>query len=195
MKRSIYMLGAAAFLALPVSAEAQRTEVERSTSISVHGGAMNYDWDTGSGWAPLTSVRLAVPFGTMFTAELGGTAAWPRQDFTVANGAPAQNGEGDRALLLFTPEAQLQVAFPTGNIAPYLGVGGGLAIDRAERQDGTTSTEFMASAAGGLRMALANRIGGVAEVRVRGFGTDLDVRTTELTLGVSYQLRQSAHAF
>lgn len=192
MRRFTYMLGAAAFLALPVNAEAQRTEVERSTSISVHGGALNYDWDTGDGWSALTGVRLAVPFGRMFTAELGGTAAWPRQDVINNNDV---NGEGSRNLLLFAPEAQLQVTFPAGVVAPYLGVGGGLAIDRAEQQDGTTSTDFMASAAGGVRVAMGDRLGGLAEVRVRGIGTDLDTRTTELSLGLSWRLKPTPHAF
>jgi hypothetical protein len=193
MGRTLMMIGAAAFLAVPATVAGQRTEVERATALSVHGGALNYDWDTGSGWTPLTAVRLAVPFGRHFTAELGGTAAWPRQDFAVTNGVVAEDSE--RALLLFAPEAQLQVTFGNGNVAPYLGVGGGVAIDRAERQDGTTSTDFMASAAGGLRMALADRVGGLAEVRVRGIGTELELRTAEVSLGLTYRLRATPHAF
>jgi hypothetical protein len=190
MRHSMYLVAAAAFLAFPAAADAQRTEIERSTAVTVSGGAMNYDLEGGSGWAPMTALRVGVPVGRMFTAELGASAAWPRQDLGGLNG-----DNGTTALFLVAPEAQFQMTFPGTVVSPYLGVGGGLAIDRADRQDGTTLTDFSASAAGGVRMALAERLGGVAEVRVRGIGEDFDSRTAELTLGLSWRLKPSPHIF
>jgi hypothetical protein len=199
MRSTAFMIAVAAVVAFPMNAQAQQTEALRSTSVSVSGGALSYELEGGTGWAPLTAVRVAVPFGRAFTAEFGGLAAWPRQDFTVPGsaGQPQQNLEGERALLVVAPEAQLQVTLGTGNIAPYLGVGGGLAIDRAERQDGSTATEFTGSAAAGLRMALADRLGGVAEVRLRGVGTDdfFNTRTAEFSLGLSWALKRSPYMF
>jgi hypothetical protein len=192
MRSAAYMVAVAAVLTLPTAAAAQQTEAQRATTVSLSGGFMNYDLQAGEGTAPLTAVRVAVPFGRVFTAELGATAAWPEQ--SLASGV-ANTLDGDRALFLVAPEAQLQVAFPAGRIAPYLGVGGGVAIDRAERDEGATSTEVTASAAGGVRLALADRLGGLAEVRLRGIGTDLDARTAEFTVGLSWQLKPTRHAF
>jgi hypothetical protein len=192
MRRSAYMLAAAAVLALPAAASAQQTEAQRATTISVHAGFMNYDLQGGDGTAPITAVRVGVPFGRVFTAELGASAAWPEQNFP-AGLLPTTDSE--RALLLVAPEAQLQVAFPAGRIAPYLGVGAGLALDRAERRDDAGSTEFTASASGGVRLALAERLGGQAEVRVRGIGADLESRAAEFTLGLSWQLKPTRHVF
>jgi hypothetical protein len=186
------MVVAVAVLGLPAAADAQQTEAQRATTVSVSGGFMNYDLQAGEGTAPMTAVRVAVPFGRVFTAELGAVAAWPEQSFPAGL---LETADGEHALFLVAPEAQLQVAFPAGRIAPYLGVGGGLAMDRAEREDGATSTDFSASAAGGVRLALAERLGALAEVRLRGIGTDFDTRTTEFTVGLSWQLKPTRHLF
>jgi hypothetical protein len=192
MRSAAYMVAAAAVLAIPAVAAAQQTEAQRATTVSVSGGFMNYDLQAGEGTAPMTALRVTVPFGRVFTAELGALAAWPEQGFPAG---VVNTLDGDRALFLVAPEAQLQVAFPAGRIAPYLGVGGGVAIDRAEREAGVTSTDFSASAAGGVRLALADRLGGLAEVRLRGIGTDLDARTAEFTVGLSWQLKPTRHVF
>lgn len=193
MRRSTYMMTAAALLALPLSAQAQQTEAQRSTTLSLSGGAMQYELQGGSGTTALAALRLNVPFGRMFSAELGAVGAMPRQQFGVIG--QATGAEGERALLAVLPEAQLQVQVPLGRIAPYAGIGGGLVIDRADRRDGTTLTEFSGSAAGGVRVALADRVGGVAEVRYRGLGQDFEHRTTEFTLGLSWQLKRTQHLF
>jgi hypothetical protein len=194
MTRSILALTAAAALAFPASISAQQTEVIRSTMMSLSGGAMNYNLEGGSGWAPVVSGRWSIPFGTAFRAELGGTAAWPQQSFVTPQ--QGQTVEGTRALFVAAPEAMVQVSFGTGSIAPYLGAGGALTIDRAERQDGSTiGPEVGPSAAAGLRWNMGGQLGGVAEVRGRALGADFDRTTAELTIGLSWALKPTPYAF
>lgn len=192
MTRTIFGFTAAAILAFPMAAEAQRTEVERATAISVSGGAAYYELEGGSGWAPVVSGRWSIPFATMFRAELGGAVSWPQQTFTTGTGAVATES---RNLFVAAPEAMLQMSFGTGNIAPYVGVGGAMTIDRADRQDGSTETSFGPSAAAGIRWMAANQLGVVAEVRGRTIGTDFDNRMAELTLGLSWSLKPTPYIF
>jgi hypothetical protein len=195
MTRSILGITAAAILAFPMAAEAQRTEVERATALSLSAGGGWYELEGGNSWAPVVSGRWSIPFGTAFRAELGGSVAWPRQTFTT----PQPNQpvvEGTRSLFVAAPEAMLQMSFGTGNIAPYIGVGGALTIDRADRQDGSTvGPLFGPSAAAGVRWMMANQLGVVAEVRGRTAGTDFDHRMAELTLGLSWSLKPTPYVF
>jgi len=197
MTRTIFGFTAAAILAFPMAAEAQRTEVERASAISVAGGAAYYELEGGSGWAPAVSGRWSIPFATMFRAELGGAVSWPKQTFAVP-GTPG-TGTGvatdSRNLFVAAPEAMVQMSFGAGNIAPYIGVGGAVTIDRADRQDGSTETSFGPSAAAGVRFMMANQLGVVAEVRGRTIGTDFDNRMAELTLGLSWSLKPTPYIF
>jgi hypothetical protein len=195
MRRTIFSMAAVAFLAIPVSAQAQQTEMMRAPMMSVGGGAMHYDLEGGEGWAPLVNARLSIPFGTAFRAELGGSAAWARQSFVVPQQGQ-QVQEGERGLFVAAPEAMLQLSFGAGGVAPYVGLGGGITLDRAERQDGSTvGPEFGPSAAIGVRTMMANQVGLVAEVRGRAVGLDFDRRTTELSLGLSWSLKPTPYVF
>jgi hypothetical protein len=195
MRRSILSMAAVAFLAIPVSAQAQQTEMLRAAMMSIGGGAMHYDLEGGNGWAPLVNARLSIPFGTAFRAELGGSAAWARQSFVVPQQGQ-QVQEGERGLFVAAPEAMLQMSLGTGGIAPYIGVGGGITLDRAERQDGTAiGPDFGPSAAVGVRALMANQVGLVAEVRGRAVGMDFDRRTAELSLGLSWSLKPTPYVF
>jgi hypothetical protein len=198
MTRSIFAMTAAAIVAFPGAAEGQRTEVERASAISVAGGAMYYELEGGSGWAPAASARWSIPFGTVFRAELGGAVGFPRQDFTVPGqpGVTPTTQEGSRGLFVAAPEAMLQMSFGAGNAAPYVGVGGAITIDRADRQDGSTAgPDFGPSAAAGVRWMVGNQVGLVAEVRGRTIGADWDTRTAEVTLGLSWSLKPTPHVF
>jgi hypothetical protein len=192
MRRIMFSITAAAILGFPVAAQGQQTEVVRATMMSLGAGAMHYELEGGTGWAPVVNARWSIPFGTAFRAELGGSAAWPRQTFDV----PQQDQETARGLFVAAPEAMLQASFGAGGIAPYLGVGGGITIDRAERRDGSTvGPQFGPSAAVGVRALLADQLGLVAEVRGRAVGADFDRRTTELTLGLSWALKPTPYLF
>jgi hypothetical protein len=195
MTRTIFGITAAAVLAFPMAAEAQFTEVERATAMSASAGAMYYDLEGGSGFAPVVSGRWSIPFGTAFRAELGGAVAWPRQQFAAPQaGQPAP--EARRALMVAAPEAMLQVSLGAGNMAPYFGLGGALTIDRAERQDGSTvGPLFGPSAAAGVRWIIGNQLGLVAEVRGRTAGTNFDHRMGEATLGLSWSLKPTPYIF
>jgi hypothetical protein len=196
MTRTILGITAAAILAFPMAADAQRTEVVRATTLSVHGGAQYYDLEGGSGWAPAVAGRWSIPFGTAFRAELGGAVSWPSQTFTVPGQPGTGTQQGTRALFVAAPEAMLQVSFGAGNMAPYIGAGGALTIDRAERQDGSTvGPLFGPSAAAGIRWMWANQLGLVAEVRGRASGDGLSQRTGEVTLGVTWALKPTPYVF
>jgi hypothetical protein len=195
MTRTIFGITAAAILAFPMAAEAQRTEVERASMLSASAGGGWYDLEGGTSWAPVVSGRWSIPFGTAFRAELGGAAAWPRQSFVVPQpGQPAV--VGTRSTFVAAPEAMLQMSFGGANMAPYVGVGGAITIDRVERQDGSTvGPLFGPSAAAGIRMMMANQLGLVAEVRGRTAGTDFNHRMAEVTLGLSWALKPTPYAF
>jgi hypothetical protein len=195
MRRAMFAITAGAILAIPVSAQAQSTEMMRSTMLSVGAGAMHYDLEGGSGWGPLVNARWSIPFGTAFRAELGGSAAWARQSFDGTQQIQAQS-EGERGLIVAAPEAMLQLGLGTAAVAPYVGVGGALFLDRADRQDGSTlGPKFGPSAAIGVRAMLANQLGLVAEVRGRTVGTDFDRRTAEMSLGLSWSLKPTSYTF
>jgi hypothetical protein len=197
MRRTIFAMTAGAILAIPFSAQAQSTEMMRSTMMSVGAGAMHYDLEGGSGWGPLVNARWSIPFGTAFRAELGGSAAWARQTFDGTNQSHTiDSTEGDRGLIVAAPEVMLQMGLGTAGIAPYVGVGGGIFLDRADRQDGSTlGPKFSPSAAIGVRAMMANQLGLVAEARGRTVGTDFDRRTAELSLGLSWSLKPTTHVF
>jgi hypothetical protein len=84
------------------------------------------------------------------------------------------------------PEAQVQLQYPA-RLAPYLGVGAGLALDVRGEEDGGTQTEPTFSAAGGARVAMTEQLGLRAELRVRGIGTNFSGTTAEFTAGVGWR--------
>ncbi|HSJ24942.1 MAG TPA: hypothetical protein VK929_09760 [Longimicrobiales bacterium] len=193
MTRWILGTTAAALVAFPMAAEAQRTEVDRAPALSAHAGAAYYNLEGGEGWAPAVAARWSIPFGTVFRAELGGSVAWPEQTFAVPGNGTV---EDSRSLFVAAPEAMIQMSFGQGNMAPYIGVGGALTIDRAERQDGSTiGPNVGPSAAAGVRWIIGDQLGAVAEVRGRAVGPDFDRRMAELTLGLSWSLKPTPYVF
>jgi hypothetical protein len=175
-----------------------KEQVQYATYDSFHGGggvARHSGFGPGAADGTGAGQNDVDPFGAAFRAELGGSAAWARQSFVVPQqGQPVQ--EDERGLFVAAPEAMLQVSFGVGGVAPYIGVGGGITLDRAERQDGSTvGPDFGPSAAVGVRTLMANQVGLVAEVRGRAVGMDFDRRTTELSLGLSWSLKPTPYLF
>lgn len=88
---------------------------------------------------------------------------------------------------LYLPELQAQLSWPLGRVAPYLGMGGGAAIDAAEDPEIGTDTDATFSASIGMRVGLPARVGVRAEVRARAIGTDFTASGGELTAGMAYR--------
>jgi len=147
---------AAAIAAFSGSATAQSVVPPRALSISA--GASQFDL-SGLGTAPMAAFRVDLPLGRIVLAEPGVVVARPEQQF------------GSRTTLVI-PEIQLQAQLPLGPVAPYLGVGGGLAMDFRSDAFGGTQTDVTGSVAGGVRWWATQRVGARAELRVRGVGAN-----------------------
>jgi hypothetical protein len=83
-------------------------------------------------------------------------------------------------------EAQVQLQWPA-RLAPYIGVGAGLALDFRDEEDGGTQTDPTFSGAVGARFDLTEALGLRAELRLRGVGDSFQGSTAELTAGVGWR--------
>ena len=117
----------------------------------------------------MVAVRVALPFAHVFIAEGGAALARPDQQFGATT-------------TLVIPEVGLQLQMPR-RIAPYLGVGIGEVLDFRDKQYGGTLHNLTASGALGVRAGLTARAGAIAELRVRGIGSEFNGSAAEWTVG------------
>ena len=155
---------------------AAQTGAERlAPTISASVGIMQYDLSgVGDSW--MAAVRFDQPLATRYWLLEGGLVlARPGQQF------------GDTTTFAVA-EAQLQLQWPTIRLSPYLGAGGGIALDLRDDADGGVQSDLTLSVSGGGRFQLRERLGMRAELRVRGIGTGFTGSTAEWTLGLSWRL-------
>src|SRR3712207_3041719 len=111
--RKVILSVAAATAVVAGSARAQ--SVTPPPAFSVNAGAFQYDL-AGTGTTPMLAVRADFPLGQVVLVEGSLGFARPEQQF------------GGRTTMMI-PEAQLQVQLPLGRVLPYVGAGGGAALD------------------------------------------------------------------
>jgi len=163
-------LAALAAIFVPGRAQAQAPATSLGTAIGVAFGASQYDL-SGTGTVPHLAMRVTRPLASILLFEAG-----------VGLMRYRTSGR-DRASMVF-PEAQLQLQAPLGRVAPYLGLGGGIAIGAISDAADVGPT---ASGAVGLRMGVTPAMALGAELRVRGTGSEFTGSTAEWTLGVAWR--------
>ena len=89
------------------------------------------------------------------------------------------------ATTLIVPEVHLQYHWRMGPVRGYAGGGPGFAWSR---RHGLSDTSLSLSAAGGVRGPMTDRLGWVAELRLRGVGSNFSGSTAELMGGLAWRL-------
>jgi hypothetical protein len=161
-----------AFPALVIALLATPGIGRAQTSISVYRGTSEYDL-SGVDSAPTTAVRAARHLSSLLVLEAGLSYVELREQFGRSN--------------LYLPEAQLQLQWPLGRFAPYVGVGAGLGIDAPEDREFSNDTDATFSVGGGLRVDLPYRLLLAGDARIRTFGTRFTGTGAEASLGVGFR--------
>jgi hypothetical protein len=154
-------------------------------ALSLSYGVFDYDL-SGVGDVRMLAARLERPFTKYVIAEAGMLYARPL----------VQSGKKTHFLV---PEFQVQAQLPLPLISPYIGLGGGVAVDLGRDQDPVTSppqpaqrrrrrSDPTASISGGLRTWFNRAVGARAELRVRGIGGEFHGSSSEWTMGVTITL-------
>jgi hypothetical protein len=160
-------------MTVPTAVSAQSSLPPRP-AVSIGAGVSQFDL-AGTGTAPMGAVRADFPLGRLFMLEGGVGFARPEQQF------------GARTSFV-VPEIQLQVQLPMGPVMPYLGAGGGIAMDFRPDQAGGLESDITLSAAAGLRWWVTPRLGTRAELRLRGVGNRFTGSAAEWTAGLTWRL-------
>jgi hypothetical protein len=166
-------VAAMAAVALGASAAGARAQALGGTGVTVAAGLMNYDL-SGTGNTLAIALRVDRPITPVFRVEGSVTGARPGQQFG-----------GDPLLLI--PEVQLQAELPLHGLAPYLGLGFGLAYS-ASGDDVPSRTEMALSGGAGVRAEVSSRLSGVLDGRVHALGSNFAGTTGELTLGLRWRM-------
>ena len=143
----------------------------RSLSASV--GITQFDL-SGTGAAPIAALRLALPVGSLIVLEPGFSVSRPEQQF------------GSTTTLLI-PELAIQLQVPR-RVAPYVGLGVGVAADFRPESAGGGRYGPSVSGAVGVRAAVSPHAGLLSELRVRGIGTSFGSSTAEWTIGGMWRI-------
>jgi hypothetical protein len=141
--------------------------------LSLSAGVSEFDL-SGTGDSFTASGRVDFPVRPSIRLEGGIGAIFPAQQF------------GDTTTVLL-PEAQIQLELDR-RIAPYVGVGAGLAADFRDEVDGGTRVDPTFNAAVGVRFQLVDALGLRAEGRLRYHGTGFNGSTFDVTGGISWRL-------
>ncbi|HEX6533270.1 MAG TPA: outer membrane beta-barrel protein, partial [Gemmatimonadaceae bacterium] len=141
-------------------------------ALSLSAGVSQFDL-SGTGTMAVVAVRGEVPLARVLLLEGGLAMARPQEDFGVHS-------------TLLMPEGQLQLQIPR-RVAPYLGVGAGLATTFRNAADGGSESHLTLSGAAGVRVALNRAFGLRAELRVREFGLRFTGTTADWTLGAAWR--------
>jgi len=165
-------LAAAAVLAAPSAAMAQRDSAHDRTHVSVMAGITEYDL-SGVDQSAIYALRLAVPWHPNLLVE--GSLGYVRTE--------QQFGRTD----LFLPELQAQLQGRWGSFSPYVGLGAGLAIDLPKGDTGVNdSMNFAPSFAAGLRVDVAPGVGVRVDGRIHGIEADFTGTVSALTAGLTF---------
>jgi hypothetical protein len=138
--------------------------------LALMAGRAEYDLSgvrTSNVWA----VRWTDPVRSFLVTDWSVTYIHTRQQF----------GRSD----FWLPESQFQVQGLWGAFAPYLGAGIGLAIDDPDDDALDTEVDLATSAAVGVRLAVAERIGLRVDGRLHGIEIDYTGTVAGLTAGVT----------
>lgn len=169
---SLMIIGSVAFA--PGIGHTQDLEEREVRHVSVSIGLFDYDLPN-SGLAPMFAIRGVTPISTVLMLEAGIVGSRPEQ-------------AAGNSSTFFAPEAQVQLGFPFSSVRPYIGLGGGAALDLRSSARGGSQTDFTISGSFGLRTWFNDRLGMQVEYRIRGIGADFEGSTTEYTAGVAYAL-------
>jgi hypothetical protein len=150
--RPLFPFVAAAVLAAAAVPVDGQSPVRRP-GVAVTGGISQYDL-SGTGTRKFAAMRVQVPVLSHLVIEPG----LGFMDYRIQGQRPAP-----RARLWF-PEVQVQAEAQLGPVRPYLGAGGGLAVESLLGERGTEPT---LSAAGGARIDLPGNWGLEGELRIR----------------------------
>jgi len=166
-------------LAWPTFVSGQRFADSSRYAVSFSYGSFEYDLSR-TGKSRMVALRIERPIAKFVMAEAGILYARP------------YNQSGD-STHFWVPEIQVQVQLPLRVIAPYIGVGGGVAYDSGhdsptgpQQRGHVTDPTF--SAAAGVRAWFTSVFGARLEMRVRGIGGDFQGSSTEWTLGAALRL-------
>jgi hypothetical protein len=140
--------------------------------VTLVAGATQWDL-SGTGGSFTMGGRVDMPIKRIVLIEGGATWFSADQQF------------GDTTTV-FLPEVQGQVQYPAA-LAPYAGLGIGLAVDFREDEDLGTLVEPTFSAALGVRLDVNESFGLRAELRVRGHEPNFTGTTADWTGGVSWR--------
>jgi hypothetical protein len=154
---------------VPLSAAAQLRP-----AVSLSGGARVYDAHDGGESRVVASIRTEFPISDLLVLEFAGSVADRGDKVQVTTGS------------VF--EAQLQLPLPLGpTLVPYFGVGAG-AAKAYTRTVEDPEVELVLSGAIGVKAALSDNFGLVADARVRGVDWAFDASHFDLAVGVRYEL-------
>jgi hypothetical protein len=183
----------------PIAAQAQATGESKRPAVSLSVGAFQYSlpgspgafqiYLAGVGTTPVVAGRIELPLSRFFLAEGGLAMARPEQQFTSSTTSLDPNPQFVATTTYLIPELQLQVQAPlfAGRVAPYLGLGTGIANDRQPSKYGGSQTTYTVSGSAGLRYWLSNRVGLRAELRDRAIGNSSQGSAHEWTLGTAWR--------
>lgn len=158
--------------AVLVPALADAAAAQNRPAVSLSGGLRLYDRPDATETMPAVAIRSELPVG-LLVLELAGSVA----------DAPARTHLATTSVL----EAQVQLPIAIGpTLTPYFGIGAGLAkTSRDSIQDEGAQTVLSVSA--GVKSAISDQLGLVADARVRGIGTEFDGSHFDVTVGLRYQ--------
>jgi hypothetical protein len=139
--------------------------------LTLIAGVSEFDL-SGTGRGFIGGARIDTPLSPALILE-GGVAAMS---------APQA---GDTTVVVL-PEALAQVQLPR-RLAPYLGLGLGVAVDVRDEEFGGTQIDPTFIGAAGIRLDLTESAGLRVELRVRGHETGFVGTTADWTGGVSWR--------
>jgi hypothetical protein len=172
------ILAAIGAAAMPGAATAQVLPGASRYAVSFSYGIFDYDL-SGTGKSRMIAARVERPLSKYVLGEVG-----------IAYSHPLlRSGEKTH---YFIPELQVQAQLPLMVIAPYLGLGGGVAWDTRDRQRSVQDTrptwDPTISVSAGTRAWLTSIFGARAELRIRGIGGEFQGSSTEWTIGAILKL-------
>lgn len=164
-------LAVASFVVAVASAPASLRAQEPSRwDVGVAASIVNYDL-SGVGTTPGLVVRASRDLTPHVVLETRGLFAWPDQ----------QSGPST----FLAPEVQLQYRWNIARFSPYVGAGGGFAMNRSPfRTDWDPTISFAA----GTGMRLTEGVGLTGEFRLRGVETRFTGTTAEWSVGMAWRL-------
>lgn len=160
-------------LALAVTADNVVAQDHPGTgTTTVNAGLWRYTLD-GSGTTGFFALRSDMVFSEMSLLEFSLGYTTPNQRFGRTN--------------LWIAEVSFQAQRPMGRIAPFAGIGAGVALDRPPEgveRDGKLDAIFSLST--GVRAQLDRRTRLRTDIRFRGIDPSFDRRALEWTVGIGW---------